>query len=154
MKKVSITNRLAEAESKLKQAAKLRDEAAARAITPAQWQQLNLDLDAAQRAGKENKFVKECSTGQLLRLHRGREEWARQRAQEITPEYIDQLTATGTGVNLFTDAELIATIANYKDKDDGICWDSLPDEILDQIEADPDAVDWDELRRLYPSKRK
>lgn len=152
MKKVSIIKRLEDAESKSKQAANLRDEAAARAITPAQWEQLNLDFDAAQRAGKESEFVKACSTGQLLRLHRGREEWARQRAKEITPEYINQLVATGTGVDRFNDAELTAVAAGYED--DGICWDDLPETVLDAIETDPDAVDFDELRRLYPSKRK
>ena len=150
MTRLTLTKRLKEAEVKIRKTAPARAEAQARAVTPERWEAINRALDAERRKGLDTSddYYNTLSDGERLRLQRDRAEWVRKQAEQITPEHILKLEADGIEIDRWTDAELRAVIG---EEDDGLDWDSIPGDILDQIIADPKSVDFGSLKKLYPT---
>ncbi|MDR3581579.1 MAG: hypothetical protein P4L44_16580 [Oryzomonas sp.] len=151
MSRSILNKRIKEAESKFQRGRAARTEVEARAVTPERFNELMLALDAARREGDAGveKFFKTLSGGELLACQRRRGEWASEHSKLITPEDIERLQANGIGMEFWTESELYAVAG-----DDGTDYDRLPSEVLDLIVKDPNAVDWDDLARRYPRKKR
>lgn len=152
MTKAAIAKRLATIETTITETEQIRVEAEAREVTSGRMQEIMQGTDAARRQGDEGyaNFLKTLSDGELLRLHRERGKLVSTAAEEITPEHIEKLLADGVPIERFTDAELHALVADFKD-DDPFDWSALPEDVLNAIATDPETVDFEDLARRYPN---
>lgn len=148
----AIAKRLATVETTITEKKQIRLEAESREVTSERMHEIMQGADAARRQGDDGyaNFLKTLSNGEFLRLHREWGKWVSTAAEEITPEHIGQLLAADVPIERFTDAELHALVADFKD-DDPFDWSALPEDVLNAIATDPDKVDFEDLARRYPN---
>ncbi|BET57909.1 hypothetical protein [Geobacter sp. 60473] len=151
--RASIRKQLTALKSLVEEESQIRLEVEAREVTPERFREIMEGMDAAQRHGRQaaDDYFKSLSDGECLRVHRGREEWAKAKAKEITPEHIARLEADGVPVERFTDAEIYA-VATATFEDDLFDWSALPEDVLNTIATDPGSVDFEDLAKRYPNK--
>lgn len=151
--RASIRKQLAALKAAAEEDRQIRSEAEAREVAPERFREIMQSMDAAQRQGglAVGDYFKTLSAGELLRAQRGRQEWAKAKAKEITPEHITRLEADGVPVERFTDAEIYA-VATATFEDDLFDWSALPEDVLNTIATDPGSVDFEDLAKRYPNK--